>query len=85
MLRGLEEEITEAADARATAKGETNEHPRTFFAGRGPKALGGRAGAMRIDAVLDWARTGKGGRQLLLDIPDEYSGCVRWGMCEHEL
>lgn len=84
LLRALEEEITEAADARAAAKGETNEYPRTFFAGRGPSALAGRAGAMRIDEVVEWSRTAHGGRQmLLLDVPDPEEGCVRWGMCEH--
>lgn len=82
-LRELEEQLTEAADARAAAKGEENEHPRTFFAGRGPESQGGREGAMRIDRVVEWAQTGRGGRQLLLDLPDDSSGCVRWGMCEH--
>jgi len=84
LLRELERETTEAADARAAAKGETNEHPRTFFAGRGPGAVGGRAGAMPIDEAVQWSRTAHGGRQLmLLDTRDPDEGCLRWGMCEH--
>jgi len=34
--------------------------------------------------VVEWARTGKGGRQfMLIDELDPELGCVRWGMCEH--
>jgi 3'-phosphoadenosine 5'-phosphosulfate sulfotransferase (PAPS reductase)/FAD synthetase len=82
LIRDLETEITIAADARAAAKGIVNEHPRTFFSGRGPAALGGRAGVMPIDKVVDWATTGRGGRQYaLLEAPEE-EGCLRWGLCD---
>jgi 3'-phosphoadenosine 5'-phosphosulfate sulfotransferase (PAPS reductase)/FAD synthetase len=85
LIRDLESEITEAADARAAAKGETNKHPRTWFMGHGPADLGGRANAMPIDDVVSWARTGKGGRQFqLIEAPPE-QGCMRWGLCEHPL
>lgn len=58
---------------------------RTFFAGAGPSELGGRAGTMPIDRVVEWSRTGAGGRQMLIfgeTDPDE--GCLRWGMCERD-
>ena len=85
LIEELEAFATEKADARAAAKGKTNHHPRTFFQGQGPAALLPRGrGAMPIADVVEWARTGKGGRQfMLIDEPDPDSGCVRWGMCEH--
>lgn len=83
LIRSLEQEITAAADARAEAKGETNLHPRTWFAGRGPRAKGGRAGAMPIDRVVSWSMTDRGGRQFALIDPPEEEGCMRWGLCDH--
>ena len=84
LLVALEDEITQAADARAEAKGVVNVNPRTFFPGVGPESMGGRAGAMPILDVVEWARTGKGGRQMMLfDASDPDEGCMRWGMCEH--
>ena len=84
MLEALEAEITEAADARAASKGETNQNARTFFQGVGPAALGGGAGAMPIRKVVEWSRTSRGGKQIELFVPDEDIdfGCVRWGICE---
>ncbi len=85
LISELEAFATEKADARAAAKGKTNHHPRTFFMGQGPKDLFPRGrGAMPIADVVNWAKTGKGGRQfMLIDDPDPDAGCVRWGMCEH--
>lgn len=85
LIAALEADATEKADARAASKGKTNHHPRTFFMGQGPAALLPRGrGAMPIADVVEWAKTGKGGRQfLLIDEPDPEAGCVRWGMCEH--
>jgi len=85
LIETLETEATIAADARAASKGETNHHPRTFFQGQGPAALLPRGrGAMPIRDVVTWARTGRGGRQMmLLDAGDPDEGCLRWGMCEH--
>jgi 3'-phosphoadenosine 5'-phosphosulfate sulfotransferase (PAPS reductase)/FAD synthetase len=78
-IRELEAEITVAADARAAAKDETNEHPRALFQWRGP---GGGMAMMPIDQVVDWSRTTRGGRQYDLLGPDEDEGCMRWGLCE---
>lgn len=83
LIRSLEAEITAAADQRAADKGVVNQHPRTWFQGRGPAELGGRAGAMPIDQVVEWAQTGRGGRQFeLLEAPED-EGCMRWGLCDH--
>ena len=84
LIAALEDEITSAANARAEAKGERNAQRRAFFAGVGPKALGGGMGMMPILDVVEWARTAKGGRQFeLFDMRDPDEGCVRWDMCEH--
>lgn len=84
LLRELERDMTQAADERAASRGESSEHPRTFFAGRGPAAKRGRAGAMPIDEAVEWSRTAHGGLQLtLMDTRDPDEGCIRWGMCEH--
>lgn len=41
------------------------------------------SGFMPIERVREWARSDRGGRQmLLLDAPSE-PGCMRWGLCEH--
>ena len=82
----LESEVTASAAKRDAAKGisppSDGPNPRTFFQGRGP-VMGGR-NAMPIADVVEWSKTARGGRQLLLiDEPDPEGGCVRWGMCEH--
>jgi hypothetical protein len=36
-----------------------------------------------IDRVLEWARTGKGGRQFeLFAASPREAGCLRWGLCD---
>lgn len=80
-IRALEAEVSEAAAARAEAKGE-DVHARTFFQGRGPASMGGRANAMPIDDVVEWSKTSSGGRQFELFPPAEDAGCMRWGLCE---
>lgn len=83
LIAALESEITLAAHARAAAKGETNQRPRSFFAGVGPKEHDNGMGVMPIADVVEWARTARGGRQtMLFDTTDPDEGCVRWGMCE---
>lgn len=41
-----------------------------------------RQGAMRIDDVVAWSRTERGGRQLPMFPPVPDGGCFRWGLCE---
>lgn len=37
---------------------------------------------MHVGDVVEWSRTGRGGKQGLLIRDDPDSGCFRWGMCE---
>lgn len=37
---------------------------------------------MQIDAIVEWARTDRGGRQMPLFAPQPTGGCMRWGLCE---
>ncbi len=37
---------------------------------------------MKIDEVVAWSRTERGGRQLPMFPPVPDGGCFRWGMCE---
>lgn len=41
-----------------------------------------RQGAMRIDDIVAWSRTERGGRQLPMFPPVPDGGCFRWGLCE---
>jgi 3'-phosphoadenosine 5'-phosphosulfate sulfotransferase (PAPS reductase)/FAD synthetase len=88
-IEALEAEVTARAIARLERKrsaGEVSEEeyavamanmPRTFFHGRGSRTLV----PAPIASVVEWSRTGRGGKQLLL-FDDQPSGCVRWGLCE---
>lgn len=74
-LAPLERELTADAVARGVARPE-----RAFFHLLDP--VSGAEGFMPIERVREWARTGRGGRQLqLLDTAEP--GCMRWGLCEH--
>lgn len=37
---------------------------------------------MHVDAVVEWSKTDRGGKQFPLVREDPDSGCFRWGMCE---
>ncbi len=37
--------------------------------------------AIPIRKVVEWARTDRGGAQMLMPLPDD-SGCMRWGLCD---
>jgi len=82
-IRELESEVQLAAAARYAAKGETFESlgypPPCFFSRRPPGEQKTRH--TPIDEVVAYAKTARGGRQLLLDHTEE-AGCVRWGMCD---
>lgn len=52
--------------------------PRTFFQGRST-----RDKFEPIDAVAEWSKTARGGRQFeLLHNDNEDTGCMRWGLCD---
>lgn len=77
-IRALESDTTNEARRRAAAKGEDLNWKRSMFS-----AHVGRNGhrPMQIDEAVEWARTSRGGRQLLL-VNDAEPGCVKWGLCE---
>lgn len=81
-IRALEQEVGDMAEARAAAAGTTLEakgHTRpTFFHGK----LSREGKPFPIDTIVDWSRTGAGGRQYVLLEDDQPEGCVRWGMCD---
>lgn len=75
-LSPLEHELTADAIARGVERPE-----RAFFHLHDP--ANHASGFMPIERVREWARSDRGGRQmLLLDAPSE-PGCMRWGLCEH--
>ena len=37
---------------------------------------------VHVDKVVEWARTGRGGKQMPLLREQPAGGCFRWGMCE---
>jgi 3'-phosphoadenosine 5'-phosphosulfate sulfotransferase (PAPS reductase)/FAD synthetase len=77
-LRVLEERVGVAARARAEAKGQTLVSDPAWF----QAPLGTSGAAWPIDRVVEWSRTGRGGRQMELFAPQQEEGCVRWGLCE---
>jgi 3'-phosphoadenosine 5'-phosphosulfate sulfotransferase (PAPS reductase)/FAD synthetase len=71
--------IRERAERNAKTPGRYSYAEGTFFQGRG-EADG--LGLMRIDNVVEWSKTSRGGRQMPLFAPVPSGGCMRWGMCE---
>ena len=53
---------------------------RAFFNCKDPTNASG-TGFVPIRRVVEWARTSRGGRELLLPLPVE-APCVAWGLCE---
>lgn len=78
-IQALEREVSEAAAARARAKGQVAQEPLGFFQAKDR----GVTEAWPIDKVVEWSRTSRGGKQveLFAAAPHE-QGCVRWGLCE---
>ncbi len=72
-MRDLETRVTELAQAK---RDEPLKYPRAFFTEKGRRMI-----PVPIDRAVEWSRTSRGGRQLLL-LETEPPGCVRWGMCE---
>lgn len=75
-LRAAEAEMQAIREERNTATpGRYKHHEATFF-----QTL--RKGFSGIDAVVAWARTDRGGRQMPMFAPAPRGGCMRWGLCE---
>ena len=85
-IRGLEQRVGDAAEARQAAKGTTLEEqgygrPHFFVASQVDET--GKRRCTPIDEVVQWSKTVHGGKQLaMFDAPVELEGCMRWGMCE---
>jgi hypothetical protein len=74
-LERLEQTASDAAVARGARRVG-------FFQSRLSQA-DGKFPIWPIRDVVDWASTGRGGRQYeLFDSRDPDEGCTRWGMCE---
>ena len=86
-LRVLEERVGDAAEARASAKGQTLEdrgHHRPAWFQSNQRSSDGVYHCMPIDEAVKWANTAHGGRQVDMfaaGVGDE--GCMRWGLCDH--
>jgi 3'-phosphoadenosine 5'-phosphosulfate sulfotransferase (PAPS reductase)/FAD synthetase len=75
-IRAFEEEITSLREQRNLAQPGRYAHKEAAFFQTIRKGFSG------IDAVVAWARTDTGGRQLPLFAPEPRGGCMRWGLCE---
>lgn len=81
-IRTMERQVSDGAKARGNASQFDLEHgyERTFFHGK----LSREGKPFPIDTIVEWSRTGAGGKQYeLIEEPAE-EGCVRWGLCEVE-
>lgn len=80
-LRVLEQQVGDAAEARAARKGEALKSRPAWF----QAPIGGDGLCWPIDRVVKWSRTVRGGREedrqedLFGGMND---GCMRWGLCE---
>lgn len=75
-IRQLESDTTSLRIARnAERPGRYDETTAAFF-----QTI--RQGFSGIDAVVAWARTDHGGKQLPLFAPPPRGGCMRWGICD---
>lgn len=76
-IRALEAEATQLRATRnAVEPGRYQHGEATFFQTRHGVRV------MNIDAVVEWSKTDRGGRQLSILAPVPQGGCMRWGMCE---
>lgn len=81
-IREMEQATSKTARARADRDGTHAEFvhgfERTFFHGK----LSREGKPFPIDTIVEWSRTGAGGKQFVLFEDEQPDGCVRWGLCE---
>lgn len=83
VIRQLEAHCADAAQARATAKGEERRFPPPTFFQQSLREADGFRPSSPIDSVVAWSRTKHGGREPeLYAAPPGEAGCVRWGLCD---
>lgn len=76
-IRRLEDEFSaERAVRNANGTGDFKHPVATFFLSKDNRTIN------RIDDVVAWSRTTRGGKQLPLLQPPPTGGCMRWGLCE---
>lgn len=86
LIERLENEVTEAAAARARGRGEEPGNPPTWF--QCPDGSLNEDGTHSgrywpIRKVVEWSRTRHGGRQIeLFQAAPQDAGCARWGLCD---
>ena len=78
VIEALEQELAQKAKAATLDDGKPRNAP-TFFNPKGHDPA--RKDFVPIRKVVDWAKTSRGGRQLMM-FDTEPPGCVRWGLCE---
>lgn len=79
-IRMLEAAVEELSALRIARHGHDVEKlPPTFF--QADNKLPDGSYHWPIDQVMDWARTGRGGRQYELFAAGREEGCMRWGLC----
>jgi len=93
LMAQLEAEVVSMARARHLRNGKPDEdfHPPSWFQSRDDGRITRQGVRTRVAAqpcwpiarVLEWARTGKGGRQFeLFAAGPRETGCMRWGLCD---
>jgi 3'-phosphoadenosine 5'-phosphosulfate sulfotransferase (PAPS reductase)/FAD synthetase len=79
-IRLLERHVSSLCTERFRRHGRTETMPSgTFFKADKPNPDGSYA--YPIDKVMEWAKTGRGGRQYELFAAGREEGCMRWGLC----
>lgn len=80
LIRALESEFTALrAERNAATPGRYAHAEATFFQGHAGSPLDTAPG---IDTVVEWSRTSRGGRQIMLIDNEPTGGCMRWGLCD---
>lgn len=78
----LEEVVTAERIRRNEEKPGRYAHPEASFFLKAANRDTPGAPIMKIDEVVAWSRTERGGRQLPMFPPVPDGGCFRWGLCE---
>ncbi len=81
-LRELEAAVTAERIRRNEETPGRYSHPEASFFLKAANRDTPGAPIMKIDEVIAWARTERGGRQLPMFPPVPDGGCFRWGLCE---
>lgn len=81
-IRELEEAVTAERERRNVERPDRYAHPEASFFLKAANRDTPGAPIMKIDDVVAWSRTERGGRQLPMFPPVPDGGCFRWGLCE---